>query len=38
MELLKEVIKMDDATEVRCHMELALEETGLGGLIRAGKS
>lgn len=36
-ELLKEVLKMDDPIEVQCHMELALEEAGLGGLIRAGK-
>ncbi len=35
--LVKEVLKMDDATEVRGHMESALEEAGLGGLIRAGK-
>ena len=36
-ELVKEVLKMDDHVEVRCHMEMALEEAGLGGLIRAGK-
>ena len=35
--LVKEVLKMDDAIEVRCHMEIALDEAGLGGLIRAGK-
>ncbi|MCH9770271.1 MAG: phosphoenolpyruvate--protein phosphotransferase, partial [Gammaproteobacteria bacterium] len=35
--LLKEVLKMDDPVEVRCHMEIALDEAGLGGLIRAGK-
>ena len=36
-ELLQEVLKMDDPVEVRCHMEIAMEEAGLGGLIRAGK-
>lgn len=36
-ELLEQVLKMDDPKEVRLHMESALEETGLGGLIRAGK-
>jgi phosphotransferase system, enzyme I, PtsP len=36
-ELVKDVLKMDDAMEVRCHMEMMLEEMGLGGLIRAGK-
>ena len=35
--LLKEVLDMDDPIEIRCHMEMALEEAGLGGLIRAGK-
>lgn len=35
--LLEEVLLMDDPTEIRCHLELALEEAGLGGLIRAGK-
>lgn len=35
--LLKEVLKMDDPVEIRHHMEIALEEAGLGGLIRAGK-
>ena len=35
--LLEEVLIMDDPTEIRCHLELALEEAGLGGLIRAGK-
>lgn len=35
--LLEEVLKMDDPTEVRIHMEIALEEAGLGGLIRAGR-
>lgn len=34
--LLKDALKMDDAREVRCAMELALEEAGLGSLIRAG--
>lgn len=35
--LLDEVLKMDDPKEVRLHMENALEEAGLGGLIRAGR-
>lgn len=35
-ELLNEVLAMDDAVEIRNHLELALEEAGLGGLIRAG--
>jgi phosphotransferase system enzyme I (PtsP) len=35
--LLEEVLAMDDAIEIRGHMELALEEAGLGGLIRAGR-
>ncbi len=36
-DLLRQVLKMDDPIEIRCHMELALEEAGLGGLIRAGR-
>ena len=36
-QLAKEVLAMDDATEVRCHMEMVLDNAGLGGLIRAGK-
>ena len=28
---------MDDVIEIRCHMEMALENAGLGSLIRAGK-
>lgn len=35
--LLKEVLTMDDPVDVRCHVEMALDEAGLGGLIRAGK-
>lgn len=35
--LVKAVLKMDDAAEVRGYLELALDEAGLGGLIRAGK-
>jgi phosphotransferase system enzyme I (PtsP) len=35
--LLDEVLEMDDAIEIRGHMELALEEAGMGGLIRAGR-
>jgi len=36
-QLLEEVLAMDDPVEIRCHMELAIEEAGLAGLIRAGK-
>jgi len=36
-ELLHEVLEMDDPIEIRCHLELALEQEGLGGLIRAGR-
>jgi len=35
--LLQEVLGMESAITIRCHMELALEQMGLGGLIRAGK-
>ena len=35
--LVKEVLKLDDPVEVRVHLEMALEEAGLGSLIRAGK-
>ena len=35
-ELTKEVLAMDDVVEVRCHMEMVLDDAGLGGLIRAG--
>ncbi len=35
--LLQEVLGMESAVMIRCHMELALEQVGLGGLIRAGK-
>ena len=35
--LLEEVLSMDDPVEIRGHLELALEEAGLGGLIRAGR-
>ncbi len=35
-ELTKEVLMMDDVSEVRCHMEMVLDDAGLGGLIRAG--
>jgi phosphotransferase system enzyme I (PtsP) len=37
IKLLEEVLAMDDSIEIRCHLELALEDAGLGGLIRAGK-
>ena len=36
-ELLEVVLEMDDTKDVRLHMENALEEIGLGGLIRAGR-
>jgi len=35
--LLSEVLAMQSAGEIRRHLEYALEEEGLGGLIRAGK-
>lgn len=35
--LLQEVLGLESAVMVRCQMELALEQIGLGGLIRAGK-
>jgi len=35
--LLQEVLSMESAVMIRCHMELALEKTGLGNLIRAGR-
>lgn len=35
--LLQEVLKMESAFMVRCHVELALERAGLGHLIRAGR-
>ncbi|MEO8402205.1 MAG: phosphoenolpyruvate--protein phosphotransferase [Gammaproteobacteria bacterium] len=35
--LLQEVLGMESTVMIRCHMELALEQVGLGGLIRAGK-
>ena len=36
-QVLAEVLTMDDATEIRYHLEQALEDAGLAGLIRAGK-
>ena len=36
-ELLEGVLKMDDPKDIRLYMENALEEVGLGGLIRAGR-
>ncbi len=35
--LLQEALGMESAVTIRCHMELALEKLGLGGLVRAGK-
>jgi phosphotransferase system enzyme I (PtsP) len=36
-ELLTEVLVLDDPMSIRNHIELALEEAGLGGLVRAGR-
>lgn len=35
--LLHEVLNMESAVMIRCHMELALEKAGLGKLIRTGR-
>ncbi|HVE44609.1 MAG TPA: phosphoenolpyruvate--protein phosphotransferase [Gammaproteobacteria bacterium] len=35
--LLQEVLTMESAGMIRCHMELALERVGLGDLIRGGR-
>ena len=35
--ILKEVLTMQHAREIRKHLEHALEQAGLGGLVRAGK-
>lgn len=35
--LLHEILSMENAVMIRCHMELALERAGLGNLIRAGR-
>jgi phosphotransferase system enzyme I (PtsP) len=35
--LLQEVLGMESAVMIRCHMEMALEKSGLGHLIRAGR-
>jgi phosphotransferase system enzyme I (PtsP) len=37
LKLLHEVLSMESAVMIRCHMELALEKAGLGHLIRAGR-
>lgn len=36
-ELLEEVLMMEDPLHIRQHLELALEQAGLGGLVRGGK-
>jgi len=36
-QLLQEVLAMESTMMIRCHMELALEEVGLGSFVRAGK-
>jgi phosphotransferase system enzyme I (PtsP) len=35
--LLQEVLALDDTTAIRRHVNAALEEAGLGGLLRAGR-
>jgi phosphotransferase system enzyme I (PtsP) len=35
--LLQDVLSMENAVMIRCHLELALDRAGLGGLIRAGR-
>jgi phosphotransferase system enzyme I (PtsP) len=35
--LLQEVLSMESAVMIRCHMELALERAGLSSLVRAGR-
>ncbi len=35
-QLLKEALAMEDARSIRCHMVQALEQAGLGSLVRAG--
>ena len=35
--LLQEILSMESAVMIRCHMELALEKAGLGNLIRVGR-
>lgn len=37
LKLLQDVLGMESAVMVRCHLELALDRAGLGGLIRAGR-
>ncbi|MBL4647775.1 MAG: phosphoenolpyruvate-protein phosphotransferase PtsP, partial [Gammaproteobacteria bacterium] len=36
-QLLRECLLMESASEIRAHLEYALQRIGLGGLIRAGK-
>lgn len=36
--LLGEVLVMETPSQIRTHLEIAIDEAGLGGLIRAGKS
>jgi phosphotransferase system enzyme I (PtsP) len=36
--ILSEVLEMDNSALIRFHLERALDNAGLGGLIRAGKS
>ncbi len=35
--LLGQVLRMDESREIRNHLEMVLEDAGLGGLIRAGR-
>ena len=37
LSLLDEIKDMDDAMDIRYHLEAALEQVGVVGLIRAGK-
>lgn len=37
LKLLHEVLAMESAVMVRCHLELALERAGMGNLIRVGR-
>lgn len=37
-ELLQEVLTLENPTMIRVHLERALDQVGLGGLIRAGKN
>ena len=36
-EILKDVMKYENPTDIRTYLEETLEQAGLGGLIRAGR-